>query len=572
MWEFAYDRSMSERAGSDGESTESYPRREILSTAGAATFAISAGCLGDDGDGEDDGGDDAGGGPGERVPPLDVEAGENANFVDVGRQFSNEWAENLGLEINFNTYEWATYAGTIYGEGDFEHIAHTPHGSRPSRLSPHYYYFMYSSEGQPYGKDFANPEWDELWTQYHTSFDDEERLEASHQLQELFREHVPALVYCYPELTLAYNSRLWEMEPTPFLNLRPTAQMSYFDAVPKTDEQTLVAGGGWAMEAANPLGLDSGGTQITATYQYDTLTKFTTDGELIPWAMESFQQLDEDRLEITLRDDLEFTDGEPLTAEDAAWTFNFYVENDFPSISPLVVNVAGAEATGEYEFILEFETPDNAVMPNYGPQLPLLPKHLWQEISEEYENPAEWEADADDLVGSGPFIMTQWDPHEVIYEVNGDHFYDIAYEEFVFTNIPSDEALRAAFVDEDIHATSEAGLGTAMVRELEGEDHLEVVSVSDYMHMKFDLKLDKPPFDDRAFREAMLLGVDLERLIDILWDGRATIANGSLVPPEHDEFNSDVPQLEPDIEEARQILEDAGYTWDDDGRLRYPEE
>ena len=79
------------------------------------------------------------------------------------------------------------------------------------------------------------------------------------------------------------------------------------------------------------------------------------------------------------------------------------------------------------------------------------------------------------------------------------------------------------------------------------------------------------PYGDPALRLALSLATPRERMLNEFYEGYGNIA-GSVIAPANAFWHDDgVKPYAYDIEKARQVLADAGYTWDSDGRLQLPE-
>ena len=84
------------------------------------------------------------------------------------------------------------------------------------------------------------------------------------------------------------------------------------------------------------------------------------------------------------------------------------------------------------------------------------------------------------------------------------------------------------------------------------------------------MRTDREPFTDARVRQAIALSIDRNALVDGLWEGRAEIGNDSPFAPLYPSTDPDVAQREQDLEQARQLLADAGQenftvqldTWD----------
>jgi peptide/nickel transport system substrate-binding protein len=101
----------------------------------------------------------------------------------------------------------------------------------------------------------------------------------------------------------------------------------------------------------------------------------------------------------------------------------------------------------------------------------------------------------------------------------------------------------------------------------EAEDHLTVVTVPDfgYFHLTYNTR--RAPFDDVAARRALTMALDRERMVNVLLDGRGEVGSSVIAPVNTFWHNPFVERFDYDLDAARAELEEAGYSWDDDGRL-----
>jgi peptide/nickel transport system substrate-binding protein len=86
-----------------------------------------------------------------------------------------------------------------------------------------------------------------------------------------------------------------------------------------------------------------------------------------------------------------------------------------------------------------------------------------------------------------------------------------------------------------------------------------------YTHV--DVQLDNPFLADVRVRRALLLGIDRKSMVEKLMGGRVPVAD-SFISPQEPTFSADVPKYPFDPDEARALLEEAGWTLGDDGIRR----
>ena len=118
----------------------------------------------------------------------------------------------------------------------------------------------------------------------------------------------------------------------------------------------------------------------------------------------------------TLRPEARFHDGEPVTAEDVAWTFETLVGEGHPFYRSYYGAVAGVEALDERTVRFDFEETGNAELPLVISQLAVMPKHFWE--GREFASTT-----LDPLLGSGPYRFGRIDPgRSVSYERVDDYW------------------------------------------------------------------------------------------------------------------------------------------------------
>lgn len=151
--------------------------------------------------------------------------------------------------------------------------------------------------------------------------------------------------------------------------------------------------------------IGSGGA-IAETLLYDTLMTSNLDesnseyGLLAEWI-----EVDSDAngvftaVRFHLREEARFHDGEPVLADDVVWTFNTLVEQGAPQYRFYYGNVAEVVALDDRTVEFRLTEGENREMPNILGQIPVLPKHYW-------ENRDFNATTLDPPLGGGPYKIT----------------------------------------------------------------------------------------------------------------------------------------------------------------------
>jgi peptide/nickel transport system substrate-binding protein len=312
------------------------------------------------------------------------------------------------------------------------------------------------------------------------------------------------------------------------------------------------------------------------TLQYATLTdKAADDFATIPGLAESWESSDDGlTYTYTLREGLLWSDGEPLTADDVAWTINTSVEQEWTNHIATTQNLT-AEAVDERTIRISSAVPD--------PKLPtmdvyIVPRHIWEEQAPDGETVVGYEAL--DGVGSGPFVLEEYREEQFVRMVANDNYWagrptvdEVRFQ--VFTNA---DAMVAALQQGELDAAH--NIPPASVESLDAAENIEVVA--GYQGSFDELAINggaaegqpHPALLDIEVRRAVNHAIDREALIEDVLAGQGEPATTISVSADP-KWIPDIPEdelFDYDPARANQILDDAGYLdTDNDGVREMPD-
>lgn len=256
---------------------------------------------------------------------------------------------------------------------------------------------------------------------------------------------------------------------------------------------------------------------------------------------------------VKIRDDVKFTDGEPLTASDVAFTYNNCKEkstvNDFTMLEEAV---AVDDTTVEFHMTRPF-----SIWPYTMATVGIVPEHAYDENYG--QNP----------IGSGRYIMKQWDKgQQVIFEANPDYYgEEPKIKRLTVLFMEEDAALIAAMAGQVDMAHTAASYSEEVL------DGYNLVSVQSVDNRGFNLPACDPVEQDgitygNAFtsdvnvRRAINIGIDREEMIQNVLNGYGTAAYS--ICDQMPWYNEES-EVEYDQEEAKRILGEAGWVEGEDG-------
>ncbi|HEX4983520.1 MAG TPA: ABC transporter substrate-binding protein [Ilumatobacteraceae bacterium] len=296
--------------------------------------------------------------------------------------------------------------------------------------------------------------------------------------------------------------------------------------------------------------------------QYATLTdKAADDFATIPGLAESWEASDDGlTYTYTLREGLEWSDGEPLTAEDIAWTINTSRDQEWINHSATTVNL-DATAVDERTVEIVSSVPD--------PKLPtmdvyIVPKHVWEPISEGDITTYE----ALDGVGSGPFTLQEWRSGQSWTMVANPSYWkgEPVIDQVVFRIFTNPDAMVAALQQGEIDAAHL--IPSSSFQEL--QDDPDIVAVPGAQGGFTELGMNgmaggigdgHPALLDLDVRHAIHHAIDKDVMFDRVVLGLGERGVGLSVSPDP-AWKPDIPEDEQygyDPDEARRLLDEGGY-------------
>ncbi|MCL4272098.1 MAG: ABC transporter substrate-binding protein, partial [Anaerolineales bacterium] len=350
--------------------------------------------------------------------------------------------------------------------------------------------------------------------------------------------------------------------------------------------QTAVVRVGWA---GSPDTLNPGMAILTEAYTifelvYDSMYELNLDGSFTLTLAESVSTSDDGLVwTYKIRDGLTWHDGQPLTAEDIAFSYNLYKDTpEYPYMNGYYTTYfESITTTDNNEVVLTL----TEAIPNIESQLVflyILPKHVWEnEDKLEYENTA--------MIGSGPFKMAEYVQNEFVrLTANKEHFLTPPkVDEVVFQTFENQDALVQAIKTGQVDMVTE--MPNTAAESLKTEENVELVvgaplapGVTDIIFNQMDpencpteeggICSGHAALRDRNVRLAMAHATDKQQLIDVILlglgnPGLTLIPDGLGVW-----YNDSLQDYEFDVEKANQILDDAGYAdTDGDGVREMPD-
>ena len=554
----------------------------------ATTASLSiAGCNSNDsseGDSNNDGNQStpaAAGSAGERVPTIDLEYWTGTTVQEnsvVG--FKND-LRDVGIELNPKAVSFSTQVQHNFEDKRNLHIAYWTHGMSPSRLDAFEFTWRFNAKWAG-ANGFANPnnyascEHSTAANDARTASGPEARQEAVTRAHAKMSNDIGTIPLCKRINYGAYRTDQVNVDGLGKAAIAAGSVYSLIKSESKGNVPLVFNVGGTSVETKVHPANDS--DSVLAQYNnliYSPLVGYNEDWELTNMLAEEYEVSDDGTTYTFSLRDATFHNGDPITAEDVQFTYNFIGDNaqSFPKASsPPYESI---EIIDEKTVAFNLETPFPALVGRVLPFWGVLPKDVWIEGGAE-DDPTG--VDLNPIVGSGPYEVQQWNQGESIFMTphDGHPLYE-PESELVLRAFSDDQTPFRAFQEGEINMLQ---IGPpAIAQEIrQSMDNAEVTVMGGFQTTIMYPQMTFGPMMFREFREAFSRGMDRQNM-------NQAVLNGDSEPVLHSDPWSDahpwypgeealtqIAEPQANAERAREILSEEGWSWDDEDRLRYPED
>ena len=334
---------------------------------------------------------------------------------------------------------------------------------------------------------------------------------------------------------------------------------------------TLVYARGEHETNYDPQQTTSGEVAKVTNQVFDPLIKFEPgSGGSLSDGLATDYSLDGTTTSITLREDVQFHNGEELTADDVRATirrftregYDYYLGNENRSgYGPFTfgdwVKNGGIDASEDKEVTIELTQ-------QYAPFLRNLAMFASVILSkaqiESFDaNPDSQAELGTEPVGTGPFEFEELDNENNRVRLSANEEYwgpgpNVA--EVVFREVTENSTRAQGVINGDSHITD--NLDSQSFKQIEDSDTATLVSKNgiNVGYMAFNMARVEA-FRDRQVRRAISTAVDTQAIVDDIYQGFAAVADQPL-PPDVMGHNEDVEPYPTDKDQAQSMLEEAG--------------
>ena len=308
-------------------------------------------------------------------------------------------------------------------------------------------------------------------------------------------------------------------------------------------------------------------------FLYDSLLTSKPNGDLIPALAKDLPKTSSDgtTYTITLRDNIKWTDGSPITADDVKFTYDLMFDPQYKDVN--------SPRRGDLETYVQSITVKDpktivfALKKVYAPFAPaqlqygILPKKVWGALAPKEVNTTD--LNTNPQVTSGIFKFQKWDKGQQVTLARNDTYWQGAsyLDTYIYKVVPDSVAVGNQLKTGEIDF---GPIDPSQYSALQGNPDFQITTFpvptfTFYAYNQNSNAKAAPLFTDKAVRQALVYALDRQGMVDSIWFKLAVVAVSSMPPVSWAYDANAKPQYSHDPAKANSMLDAAGWAKGSDG-------
>jgi len=353
---------------------------------------------------------------------------------------------------------------------------------------------------------------------------------------------------------------------------------SQIPAAAKLRKDTVVAGISEPQGIFNPYLFTNGWDENVTDVIFSRLIGLDAHGEPVPELAESWKVSADNKVyTIKLRPNLKYSDGSPMTAEDVAFTLTLVSDPSYDGDFDIsLAHIEGADAyhAGKADSIsgLKVLDPQTIQITTTQPGATTLQLISGPVLSKAYYGKDYQRGKLDGVralsgkpLGNGPYIYDKYVPGQEIRFHANPNFYrgQPSVARFIYritTPATNFQLFQTGDTDYDGFTSKPDDIEQL---KLLGFANINLYESSDYSKVEFNVK--KPYLQDKRVRQALIYGLDRQKLTTVVYQGYGTVATQPIAPVSW-AYNADgINPYAYNVDKAKALLDEAGWKVGPDG-------
>jgi peptide/nickel transport system substrate-binding protein len=294
---------------------------------------------------------------------------------------------------------------------------------------------------------------------------------------------------------------------------------------------------------------------------HEALLKVDENYKLVPVLAESYQISPDGKVwTFKLRKGVKFHDGQPFTSADVKYYYDYLRDPKNAAVTqPSFTPVDKIDAPDDLTVVISLKAP-NAPFAALTATVGIAAKHVHEKIGEQAYNKAP--------VGTGPYkFMEQKLGDHVTLAAFDDYWDGRPYIDFWRENVVPETSVRAIALQTGDADSSTWPLAPADTLKFISDPKFQAYRAAGTAVNHFPLNNERPQLSDKRVRQAMMYALDRDAMVNDLLKGLAVKATSNISPALEFYYEPNVTLYPRDLDKAKALLKDAGWTPGPDGIL-----
>jgi peptide/nickel transport system substrate-binding protein len=291
-----------------------------------------------------------------------------------------------------------------------------------------------------------------------------------------------------------------------------------------------------------------------------------TESVWLPGLATSWKIVSPTEIDLKIRRDVKFQNGDPMTVEDVVFSLNRIVRATFAPYTvrqrDTLPNLDKVEAIDAETVRVTSKRPEPLFETLMNVQQTMIvPKNYIMGLTGDPNALEDADFDAFSLkpVGTGPYRIAEFVPNRRLIWERFDGYWDkkAPFQKIVVTRIPELSSRITALKNGEVDIIT--NLPPDQLATVEGDPKLKVVSMVMPIFHVVIFNTQNPKMADNRLRQALSLAIDRKLLNEALWQGKAVVPSSHSFPQFGPLYMPSLKTFEYDPEKAKRLLKEAGY-------------
>ena len=256
---------------------------------------------------------------------------------------------------------------------------------------------------------------------------------------------------------------------------------------------------------------------------------------------------------ITLKDDIKFSNGNPVTSDDVVYSFQRMVDPDLSVFGGSNMRT-WLDLTGIKK--IDDRTVELTLKQDVANFKEALCAYVCAIVPVGYEA---YSGDASNQIGTGPYALKEFEIGKQSIHVKNEFYWEpdkLSFDEVHIIDFADSDAMINALLADQIDIAGD--IPSASVETIQGTEGYAVLNSEGGGWLTISMAVDQEPFTDVRVRQAMRLIVDRDAMVEQVLAGYGRVANDLYGPLDAAYIGDELPQRVQDLDAAKALLAEAG--------------